>query len=105
MSDIKQLTALTALNEMFSRGHFSITTIDTIAKMLGIDPKGEAYDTLRPLHCIDYSKMPAVLRDEIPSLIKQCLGVQPFYQYRAHHDVSPSSPRPSLLRLIGIGGK
>jgi hypothetical protein len=109
MDDIKQLAALTALNEMFAKGHFNICTIDTVAQMLAVNPKGEAYDILRPLHCIDYTKMPAPLREQIPHLIKQCLGVQPFFQFTARelagHVVEVAEPEPAprrgLLRLLG----
>lgn len=109
MDNIKQLAALTALNEMFAKGHFSISTIDSVATMLGVDPKGDAYNTLRPLHCIDYAKMPAALREEIPRLVKDCLGVQPFFQYTPQDlratgvQVDANPRRGGLLRLLGPG--
>lgn len=80
---LKQLSAITALNDMMQRGHMNICTIESVAKMLGIDPKGRAHDILRPLHCVDFAKMPVELRGEIPGLIKECLGVEPIYQFEA----------------------
>lgn len=107
MDDLKQLAAMTALNEMLARGSFSICTIDTVAKMLGIDPHGEAYDLLRPLHCIDYSKMPRPLRDAIPDLIRQCLGVETIYRFETLQgqviDVTPTQKRGGFMRLLGGG--
>lgn len=52
MASLKELAAMTALNEMMRKGHFSICTIDTVSKMLDVDPRGEAYDLLRTLHCM-----------------------------------------------------
>lgn len=107
MDDLKQLAAMTALNEMLAGSHFSICTIDKVGKLLGVNPKGEAYDTLHTLHCIDYSKMPARLRDAIPELIRQCLGVEAIYRFttlqREVVEVAPERRRGGLMRLIGRG--
>lgn len=107
MSDLKQLSALTALNHMFAKGWLDICTIDSVAKLLGIDPKGEAYDILRPLHCIHFNTMPAALREQIPELIKACLGVQPVFQFSAKELAGQvaeigepkAAPKKGLLRL------
>lgn len=107
MDDLKQLAAMTALNEMLAGNHFSICTIDNVGKLLGVNPKGEAYDTLSTLHCIDYSKMPAKLRDAIPDLIRQCLGVEAIYRFTTLQqqviDVTPERKRGGFMRLIGRG--
>lgn len=81
MSDLKKLSAVTAVNDMLRKGYANICTIDTIARMLGADPKGDAYNILRTLHCVEFSTMPPELRDAVPELIRQCLDVAPTYQF------------------------
>jgi hypothetical protein len=81
VDDLKQVVAITALNKMMASGHFDICAIRTIAEMLGVDPKGDAYRTLAPLHCVNFSDMPQELRQMIPALIKQCLGVEPIHRF------------------------
>jgi hypothetical protein len=115
MTDLKKLAALTAINNMLAGGHFNICAIDSVAEMMGIPRNGsEAYQTLRTLHCIDYAKMPVELRNAIPGLIEQVLGVQPAYQFSvlgarviemqpappAHREAPESR---GVLRLLGIG--
>lgn len=107
MDDLKQLAAMTALNEMLAGNHFSICTIDRVATLLSVNPKGEAYDTLHTLHCIHYDKMPTRLRDAIPDLIRQCLGVETIYRFETLQqqviDVTPAPKRSGFMRLIGRG--
>lgn len=107
MDDLKQLAAMTALNEMLAGSHFSICTIDRVATLLAVNPKGEAYDTLHTLHCIHYDKMPARLRDAIPELIRQCLGVEAIYRFttlqREVIEVAPERKRGGFMRLLGGG--
>lgn len=117
MTDLKRLTALTAINNMLAGGHFSICTIDSVAEMMGIPRNGsEAYQTLRALHCIDYAKMPAELRNAIPGLIEQVLGVEPAFQFATLAprviEMNPApparrdAPEPrGVLRMLGIGGR
>jgi hypothetical protein len=110
MNDIKQLAAITALNDMMSKGYFCICTIDKVAKMLGINARGEAYDTLSPLHCVHFDKMPQELRDAIPGLIHQILSIQPTYQFtlparqasRVVATIEPEKPRGFLQRLRSV---
>lgn len=107
--NLKQLSALTALNSMMAKGHFSICTIDSVGELLGINPRGcDAYKILHPLHCIDWAKMPQELRDAVPGLIQECLGIAPAFQFKTLEptliDVSPKAetpPRRSFLRLLG----
>lgn len=110
-NDTKALVAITALNKMFESGSFSICTIDNVAQMLGVIPDAEAYETLRSLHCVDWQKMPKVLRDRVPGLIQQALAgderfrfeLAPRDQSRALQviDGSPHTRRPLLKRMFG----
>lgn len=106
MNELKELSAITALNAMMQKGWMDITAIDTIGTMLGINPKCEAYNILRPLHCVHFDKMPPQLRDAIPGLVKQCLFVEPTYQFEAAPTIQPTQPkaaeRPArgFLRLL-----
>lgn len=108
--DTKALVAITALNKMFESGSFSICTIDNVAKMLGVIPDAEAYETLRPLHCVDWQKMPKALRDRVPGLIQQALMGGERFRFelapRNHSralqviDGSPHTRRPLLKRMF-----
>lgn len=112
---LKQLSAITALNEMMAGNHFNICVIDRIAEMLARPVRGsEAYTILGPLHCVNWAKMPPELRDAIPSLIEQCLGIAPAFQFKTVEpnrviDITPprEAPKPerrSLLRLLTTRG-
>lgn len=104
MEELKKMAALTALNDMMARGRFDICAIRSIAEMFNIKPAGEAYVILQPLHMIYFDKMPAALRDAIPDLVQQVLGVAPVYQFKTMEqpviDVSPPAKR-GLMRLLG----
>ena len=117
-ADLKELAAVTALNDMMGKGWFSICTIDNVGQMLGRNPRGEAYDILRSLHCIHFDKMPPALRDEIPRLIEQCLNCAPTHRFatvQQHRviDITPpaaaaetpreEAPRRGLMRLLWGG--
>lgn len=109
MDEAKAMIAVTALNKMMTGRHFSICVITDVAAMLGVDPKGESYRMLRPLHCVNWADMPSELRAMVPGLIKDCLGVEPAYRFRVAEiaivpESAPTSdsPRPRrLLRLLG----
>ena len=83
MDNLKQKIALTALNEMFAKGHFCICTINKVAELLDVNPKGKAYSMLSPLHCINFDKMPADVREAIPGLIQECLGGDPVFRFES----------------------
>lgn len=104
--DLKQLAAVTALNAMMAGARFNICAIDNIATMLAINAKGDAYDLLCTLHCIEWGKMPIELREAVPGLIKECLSVGPVFKFKNLEpeviDVAPSKKR-GLLRLLGVG--
>ena len=107
MDNLKDLSALTALNNMMEKGWFSICTIDDVAALLEVNPRGETYTILRPLHCIHFDKMPAELRDAIPGLIQQCLGIAPIFRFKTLQremiDVTNEEPstKSRFLRLLG----
>lgn len=100
--DLKQLSAVTALNNMFKNGRFDICCIRNVGELLGIDPKsgGEAYRILQPLHCINFSEMPAELRDEIPNLIRQCLQQGPTFQF-LEDEFSKEKKEPEVVSFFG----
>jgi hypothetical protein len=103
MDNLKNLAATTALNAMLADRHFSICTIDSVASMLNVKPASDAYNILRAVHCIDYAKMPAELRQAIPGLIKECLGVAPVYEFKTmEQEVIEVGPvKRGFLRLMG----
>lgn len=67
------MIAATALNNMFRKGYFDICCVKNVAKVLNVQPDASAIDKLAPLHCIQWSDMPAQVRDAVPGLIQQAL--------------------------------
>lgn len=108
---LRRLSAETALNNMMEGRYFDICTIDKVAAVLNVQPEGDAYKILRPLHCVDWAKMPAELRDAVPGLIEKCLGVAPTYRFKLPReasvivDITPARQpeRRGFLRLLGGG--
>jgi hypothetical protein len=117
MDELKKLSALAALNNMLEKDYFDICTIDQVSRLLDVNPKGQAYTLLAPLHCVHYDKMPAQLREAIPVLIQQCLGVAPIFKFKTIEqkainverifvdDLEPEAKpeRRGLMRLLGRG--
>lgn len=106
MSDLKQQIALHALNEMMAGRHFSICTIDTVGEMLGIKPSGPARAMLAPLHCLDWGKMPPEVREAVPGLIQECLGVAPAFKFKTLEplviEVGPAPKKAGILQRLGM---
>lgn len=110
-NDTKAMIAIAALNKMFEGSHFSICTIDNVAKMLGVRPPKDAYDQLHALHCVHWNEMPRELRDRVTTLIQECLagGEQiPRFQVASEQnqalavvDGNKHTRRPLLTRLLG----
>jgi hypothetical protein len=108
--ELKQLSALTALNNMMRGSYFSICTIDSVGRLLGIEPRGsDAYNVLHTLHCIDWGKMPPQLREAVPGLINECLGIAPAFQFTNAKagqviDLTPDAkaPKRSFMQLLGL---
>jgi len=63
--------ALTAVAKMLKSNYFSISTVDSVCKLIGARANGAAYDMLRALHCIDYSEMPPQVKEGIPALMRE----------------------------------
>ena len=103
MQHLKELAAMTALNEQLRAKHWSICCLDRAALLLNVNARGDAYDILHSMHCIDYDKMPAELRASIPDLVKQCLGIDPVYQFQSmQKEVIDISPARKMLKAIGL---
>lgn len=104
MEDLKKLAAMTALNKLMRDGHFSICTLDSVAKMMNVVTGGESYAILRSIHCVDYADMPQELREAIPQLISDVLG-DPAFQFGVQPGGKPvqdPAPRKGFLNIIGI---
>ena len=106
MDDLKQQIALTALNSMMAGNYFTISTIDSVGKLLEVNPgDSPAYTMLRPLHCIDWNKMPPEVREAVPALIQECLGVAPVFKFKTLEpmviEVNPEK-KPGVLKRLGL---
>jgi hypothetical protein len=92
----KSLVIKTALAEMLKKGHFDVCTIRNIGEMTGIVPDRDAMTQLTLLHCMDYSRMPAELRKELPNIIHRALcGID--LDVEAIVNLRPSAPALELL--------
>lgn len=80
-TQLAQLSALASLNEMMRSGKFYISTVTEVAKAIGAVPDARALEILRPLHCMEISRMPAELQQALPKLIERCINV-PAYQFQ-----------------------
>lgn len=106
MNDLKQLAAMTALNNMMLKHYFDICAVDSAAKLLNVNRGGDAYDILHALHCVHWEKIPVELRDSIPDLIHKCLGVAPTYQFKSlAQEVLDLTPTKRLLQILGRKSK
>ena len=107
---LQSLAVVTALNEMLEANYFDICTVDAMLKVLHLPAGGEIYDVLRTLHCIHYAQMPKELRDAIPEMLQEVLGVSPTYKFQTLDpvvlDVSPyKDSTPSRLLKFFKGTK
>lgn len=101
------MVALTALNSMMDKGYMDICCVDSVGALMGVKPSAhESYALLRPLHCVHFDKMPAALREAIPSLVQDCLGVSPTYRFKSARpqaiEVNDPAPSKGILRRLGI---
>lgn len=103
MDNIQEMTAMTALNHMFKQGHMSICTIDSVAKLLGVDPRGKVYNILSTLHCVNFSEMPQELKEAIPGMVRECLSLNPIYEFehlKKQTVIVHQSPMGRLLSYV-----
>lgn len=104
MSDLTTLKLMAAnakVKRILDQSHFSICELDTLISEMKTCPDPEAYSVLRMLHYVHYDKMPAELRNRVPSLIAACLSEAKFQMVPDLPVVARSEPpllRP--LRLI-----
>ena len=80
--ELKQEIAITALNNMMRKSFFSICEVRDAANLLGIPMHGEAYDTLKALHCVDYAQMSPAVRAAIPKLIADVFNRPDIFQFQ-----------------------
>lgn len=73
MESTKQMVVTAAVKNLFETNYFSVCKLDNIIELVGARAGGEAYQLLKTLHCIDYSKMQQALRDRLPLLVNECL--------------------------------
>jgi hypothetical protein len=85
MTYTEELVCRTALNNMLKGSHFSICTIDSILKIINVHPNRNAYDMLHALHCVHYKDMPVELRKILPNLIRECLCLEPTFEFNTLH--------------------
>lgn len=86
--------AVTAMNKMLKGSHFSICTVDNVAKMLGIHCRKDSYDILRNLHCVDFTDMTREMRQAVPALIADTLGEPPAFQF--------NQPSNAIVTVINV---
>lgn len=103
---LAQLSVLTSLNNMMKSSRFDICCVRDAVKALGTVPDESAMRILAPIHCVNWSDIPAELKAAIPSLIERCIGV-PAYQFthtEIHSEVVESTEQnvSRLFKLLGV---
>lgn len=84
MDELKELAALTALNNMMEKGYLDVSCIRNVGELLGIKPEQHrSWLILQPLHCMNFNKMPKALQEAIPQLVQDVLGVSPTYTFKS----------------------
>ena len=74
-NDIDMSVLATLLNKMFHKNqHFSVCDLDKAIKLVGCVPPQRDYDRLQALHCVDYSDMAPLLREQFPDMVMRCLN-------------------------------
>lgn len=64
----------TGIKKLLKANSFSICTLDSIAKAIGVNPEQHPnYKFLRTLHCVDYASMPEVVIKNLQNQIMECL--------------------------------
>lgn len=73
MDEIKSMAIRTAVENMFRKGHFSISTINDVLKITGGVAPRDIFNTLALLHCIDFKDMPPALLAKLPGMVGECI--------------------------------
>lgn len=73
MTSLQIEIARCAVNDMFTKGFFSICVVDNILKLSGGIPDRNDYHSLSLLHCISFKDMPRNVRIELPRLIQKVI--------------------------------
>ena len=94
MESIQRQVVTVALKKMFTSSSFSICAIDNCLKLSGIIADKKTYDTMRPLHCIDYKDMPEEVRSWLLDSVKL------MFEYDNSFDLSFFEYRPSKVLSI-----
>ena len=102
VSTLQDMVVMTALNKMFKQGHFSICTIDEVAKVLKVYPSGEEYSLLRVLHCVDYKDMPRELYNALPGMICKCLSLTQIYEFEHLKEKKVVVKVSPMRRFLGL---
>lgn len=105
-NQLGQISALTALNEMMRKGTFYISTVREVADALKATPDARALEILKPLHCMEISRMPPELREALPKLIERCINV-PAYQFQITPLTSEQTARVQMgtIRVLTNGAQ
>ena len=62
------------MEKMFKGTHFSICDVDTACKLMGCQYRGNTYEKLRTLHCVDWGDIPKDIMELVPVWINEVLG-------------------------------
>ncbi len=101
LSNFQATAAAVALNKMFSGTHFSICDLDKLASLIGVQLGGLDYQALHNLHCVKWSDMPPMLREQVREKSIELLGLPPeIIDSTAKRE--PEVPQPSAETRGGI---
>lgn len=103
MTHLQELAAVAALNKMFKQGYFDVCTVSRVAEMLNIPLGGEAYSILQTIHCVGFADMSSELREAVPGLIRDCLSLNPMYEFehlKQQKVVISISPMQRFMKAI-----
>lgn len=74
LSDFEKACVKQALDKLLNDRHFSICAFDNIGEMLGVNVSQHPnYVFLNGLHCVDYNKMSAEIRNNLEAKMLECL--------------------------------
>lgn len=101
--NLDQLAAVAAnhtlVDMITKKSYFDICTLDKALKNMGVQAQcGKSYGILNSLHCMDYKDMPLELRQNIPMLVQNVIGMEP-----EHYEPAPvPTPKRSTSRFAAL---